>query len=166
MIGLIASPLAWIAKAIPVWAWLLLAGLAWGGFQHYRARSAVAELHKQELSAAKEREKALQESVNESQRRLRAQNEAIRYANESTKLATADAVAANDAVARLRVSLNAVKARAASANTSAGGRSETERVANVLGSCAERYQYLASRIDAAIIAGQTCQRSYESLRTP
>jgi hypothetical protein len=162
MIALILPRLLTFARAIPWWAWLLAAVLAWGGWQRHRAQSVAAQYQRAQASAAAEREAALQASITETARRLAAQQKATNDARAQTTKARASAAAAGDAVVRLRERL-AQSASAAPDNPAAAVRSEAAALARVVGECAARYRGLAEVADAAVIAGRACEQSYEAL---
>jgi Protein of unknown function (DUF2514) len=163
--GLI-SPLLGIVRAIPLWVWALAAALAWGGWQKHRATSIAAEFAQAQQQAAAEREQALAATIAETARRLAAQQEATRRAD--TSLAKARGAAASAAVAAdgLRSRLAAIKADAAASNPAATGAGQTDRLAELLGTCADRHRDVAAAADRAIIAGIACEQSYNALTPP
>lgn len=157
------SPLAGLARAVPIWAWVVLACLAWGGWQRHRAQAAGAELQRAQAHAAAEREQALQASITETGRRLAAQQEIAHAADQAASRARADAAAAADAAGRLRQRIAALQASAAAGHSPAAGASPADRLAGALATCAERYRDVAAAADRAINAGRACERAYESL---
>lgn len=159
-----------LAKMVPIWVWLVLAILGWGGWQNHKANVAAAELvdERQKISAA--REQAMQASMAETARRLRAQEEANRYATEQTALSRADALAAGAALDRVQQRANQLASRAGSCDTSvASGRTTASEAARMLADLQrradERAGLLARIADERGIAGEACQRAYEALGT-
>ena len=112
---------------------------------------------------AAEREQALQAAINETARRLAAQAQATKEADENLNRARSAAVGAAAAADRLRVRLAAIKADAGASNPAAAGASQTDRLADVLGQCADRYREVAAAADRAVIAGRACEASYNAL---
>jgi hypothetical protein len=90
------------------------------------------------------------------------------HATTQALAARADADAARTAEQRLRARLAAVQARARAPDPAAPGGSAptghaTDLLADVLGQCVGRVRSLAEYADAARIAGEACERSYQSL---
>lgn len=111
----------------------------------------------------------------EEQRRLAAQQEII-HANElAVTQARADASAARDAAARLRERVAAILASAgsgqaggnpAAVTASAPADDAIRMCADLLGRADARLRVLAQVADEAHAAGQSCERSYDSLTPP
>lgn len=143
-------------KAVPVWVWALAAALAWGGWQKHQATEA-------QRAIAEQREEAMQATITETARRLKAQEGVTRDADKAAAKARASAASAAASVVRLRERLAATSA---SADPTAPSTGEAARLADLLGQCADRYVFVAGAADRAIVAGQACERAYESLKTP
>lgn len=150
-------------RVIPWWLYAGAALLAWGGFQRHRATSAVNTLRVTEARAAAEHAKGLEAQIAETQRRITKQQEIINESESKAARASAAAASSNAAVQRLQQRLAAIKAGAGSTGPAAAGGSSTDGLAGALGECADRYAAVAAVADRAIIRGQTCERTYESL---
>jgi len=162
--GLIFASVLSFLKAIPFWVYLLVAVVAWGGYQRYQAKSAAAVYQKAQIDAAKATEAALAENIRETARRLAEQTKVTQDAETKLAKARAAAVAADGAAGRLRQRLDAIRAASAPAgDPSAAGASTTDRLADVLGQCADRYRAVAASADRAIISGHACEQSYQAL---
>lgn len=163
------SALLGLAKGVPIWAWALVAALAWGGWQRHLATSRADTLRKAEASAAAEQIQAAQAAASETARRLQAQEEVTRVAiakAQSNARAAADARAAAE---RVRVAAQSLAASAASSDPAAPADCEAARsagrlLADLLGRAVTRAAVLADHADAARTAGQACQAAYDSLR--
>lgn len=155
-----------ILTRVPVWAWALVACLAWGGFQRHRALASAAELQHQQAEAAAAHSQALQATIAETERRLAAQTEVVHAAQTETAKARASASAAAAAVGQLRKRIAAAQAGASASNPAAADRGQTDHLAGALGACADRYLELAATADGAVIAGRACERAYEALTRP
>ena len=151
-------------RSVPIWMWALIAALAWGGWQRHEAQQAAATLASQQATAAVQREAALQASIAETSRRLAAQERVTEDAQRSTVKARAAAAGAAGAAQRLRQQLAALRADAGAEHPAAAASSSTDRLADLLGHCADRYREVAAAADRAIIAGAACERSYDTLR--
>lgn len=160
---LVLKPILAVLRAIPWWAYVIAACLAWGGYQRWRANSAAKEYQQAQAEAAAEREQALQAAINETARRLAAQAQATKEADENLNRARSAAVGAAAAADRLRQRLAAVKADAGASHPAAAGTSQTDRLADAIGECADRYREVAGIADRAIVAGRTCEASYQAL---
>ncbi len=162
--GLILSPVLSFLRAIPWWAYAIAACLAWGGYQRHKATSAAKVYQNAQIEAAKATEAALAENIRETARRLAEQQKATQDAELKLSKARADAGAASAAAGRLRDRLVAIRsAEPRASDPAASGTSITDRLAGVLGECADRYRTVAAIADRAIIAGRTCEASYQAL---
>jgi Protein of unknown function (DUF2514) len=153
---------------VPVWAWLLAAALAWGGWHRWRAIDARAEFQRAEQQAAAERAADAASVASETTRRLQAIQKEADRAQETAKAARADADAARTAEQRLRARIAAAQASAGAGDPAASGGSSPASeaagvLADVLGRCVERVRRLAEYADNARIAGETCEASYYTL---
>lgn len=162
--GLILAPVLSVLRAIPFWVWLLAAAIAWGGYQRWRANSEAEVYQQAQIEAAKKTEAALADNIRETARRLAAQQKATQDAELQTAKARADAGAAAGAAERLRQQLISLRAASAPAGDStAAGAGTTDRLADVLGQCADRYRDVAAAADRAVIAGRACEAAYNAL---
>jgi hypothetical protein len=162
--GLILAPVMSFVRAIPFWVWLLAAAVAWGGYQRWRANSAAEVYQQAQIEAARKTEAALADNIRETARRLAAQQKATEDAELKASKARADAGAAAGAAVRLRQRLDDLRAASAPAgDTAAAGAGATDRLADLLGQCADRYREVASSADRAIVAGHACEASYQAL---
>lgn len=164
MLGGVLSLLA----RVPVWAWALAALLAWGGWQRHQAKASAAELASQQAQAAQAREVALQANITETQRRLRAQHGVTQDAQAQLDQVRAARLAADRMAARLRAQLAAGHASAgadhpATAADCEAASARSRVLAELLGRADDRAGSLAAAADAARIAGQACERSYDAL---
>lgn len=150
-------------RAIPFWIYIVAACLAWGAYQRFLAASSANKLHQAQIEAAAEREQATQAALVETNRRLAAQAAIARDADERKAIADLDAAASLRAADKLRKQLAAIRASVAASNPAAASASQTDRLAEVLGACADRYRDVATVADRAIISGRACERAYEAL---
>lgn len=122
--GLILSPVLGILRAIPIWAYVIVACLAWGGWQKHRATATQKEFQQAQAEAAAAREVALKESIEETSRRLAAQQKVVKNADVQLTQVRAQAASAADAVSRLRTRLAAVGPSASAPDSALAGASE------------------------------------------
>lgn len=158
-----------LLRAVPLWVWLLLAVLAWGGWQRHRATAAAQDLAAVQLQAAQQREAALAAAVREQARVAAEQGAIADETRHRLDRARADAGRARAAADRLRVaaaSAAAGAAAAAAAGDCAPAVAAAGVHADVLGRAVERARILAEHADAAGAAGEACQRAYDALRAP
>lgn len=131
--------------------------------------AARAELAQARLDAARAQVKAVDDARIEEQRRTAAQTEIANAATKDLEGARADAAAANDASGRLRQRVaELLAAGRATGNPAAAGSGSAAGeplgvLADVLGRADQRAGILAGYADAARIAGQACERAYDSL---
>jgi hypothetical protein len=163
---MLVNPLFWLA--------LLLGGLvAYGGGRwqqsHADAAKYEADRTKAALSAAVDQVRAVERARDEEQRRTAAQTEIANAAIQNAKSAQADAriadAARRELLARVTALVNASRS-AGNTNAVGGGPSAGDAaglLADVLGKIDQRAQELAEFADAAHIAGQACERSYDAL---
>ena len=160
---IILQPILSVLRAIPWWAYAIAACLAWGGWQRHRATSAAATYQQAQAEAAAEREQALRDSIAETERRLAAQAKATKDADEQAAKAKSSAAAAAGAAERMRQRLAAIKADSGASHPTVASAGTTDRLAEVLGECVDRYRAVAVAADRAVIAGRACEASYQAL---
>lgn len=158
-----------LLKAVPVWAWVIAAALAWGGVQHWRARSAGETLRQQQAVSAAAETQALRTSIAETERRVAAQEEVASAARYAMDRAQRDAAAARADAGRVRDAAIAYAAGAAASGAAAVGdckaaEATRDLFADLLGRTANRASELADLADRAQIAGRACELAYDSLR--
>jgi hypothetical protein len=164
--GLILSPILSFVKLVPFWVWILSAVLAWGGWQKHQATVSAAKAQAQQTEIATETQKALQESIAETARRLEAQQEVAKNAEVAASIARADAAGASVAASRLRARLAAIASSTAASGASAPAGRASDGLPNLLADCADRYSSVAAAADRAIVAGTHCVGAYEALSKP
>jgi hypothetical protein len=165
-----------VAGAVPVWLWVLLAVLLWGGWQRHQAKAAAETYTRAVAQAAADRETQLLADAAETARRLQTQQGAAQHARTQAQKNAADAASARTAAEQLRARLAALQANPGAADSApADGSPPTGPTAGVLADllnrCVGRARELAEYADAARTAGQTCETSYDALtaqppRTP
>jgi hypothetical protein len=168
---MIAAPLALglkLFRAVPLWAWAVIAALLWGGWQHRRADLAVAELARERAEAAILREQAVSAALAETQRRIAAQQEIADAAERKARRARDDAAAAGAAADRLRQYAAELAASAAACNSAPAAFGEAASapavvLADMLGRLEARGRDLAAEADRRGIAGSECAGRYDAL---
>jgi hypothetical protein len=163
---MLANPRFWLVL-------LVSALLAYSGGRWQQSRADAAkydgERTKAALSAAVDQVKAVDRARAEEQRRTAAQTEIANAAIQNAKAAQADARAADAARRELlaRATALANAARRPGDSDAVGGSAPAfnaaDLLADVLGKIDQRAQEVAEFADAAHIAGQACERSYDSL---
>lgn len=164
---------------IPDWLKLIAFGLLLAalGTQTVRLSSEQAAHAKTQASFSDERVaaadaqgRALAEQRDEFERRIGVKDATIQAAQDAAAAARGDAVTARLAGNSLRESTEALVERARAAGWRAGagaGSAATDDpigvLADVLGRADQRAGILAEYADASRIAGQACERSYNSL---
>jgi hypothetical protein len=168
-------------RAVPLKAWLLLLGLGVGAWLHL---SAVSTARKEGDKAATDRvmalwgaanirarelaEQATADNLAEERRRQAAMQKEIDDATTALDAARRDADAARRASVGLRDAFASAAARrcAAAPNpATTGDRPSTEGrlLAEVLGELDDEAGRLAAEVDRRGIAGDACERAYDSL---
>jgi hypothetical protein len=165
----ILDPRAWLAAILGLA--LAYCGGRWEQSAHdkavYQAKATAAA-----LDAARAQIKAVDTARIEERRRTDAQTEIANAAKNEADMARDDARTAGDAADRLRARVAELLAvgRAAGNPTSPAGSAAAGDplgvLADVLEKADRRAGILAEYADAAHIAGQTCERSYDALSQP
>lgn len=158
------------ARVVPAWAWVLLAVLAWGGWNQFKADRATAKVQRAQLDRVNDlvrtqalREQAMHGALLETTRRLTAQQEAARNAERRRLQAAAAAASAADALRMLEHDAAAAAARACPGDPAAAAVGPAGQLADALGDSAARYLAVARVADDAIIRGLECEQRYDAL---
>lgn len=165
------GPVLGVLRAVPWWAWLLGAALAWGGWHRWRAIDARADFERAKVQAQAEHAAQLERDTRETQRRTRTIMEAADAATIQSRAHRADADRARAALERVRAQLAAHQADRRPADPSAAGSSAPAAdagmvPAELLGRCGTRILELARLADERGTAGAACERGYDALRPP
>lgn len=159
-----------LVPRVPLWAWALVALLAWGGWNRFQAVRATDRLATATVQAKIASAQAEAAAAAETTRRVQAQQEVINAQSRRTARAQADAATATAAGQRLRDRLAAMQAdRArdtAAADAGAAANDPIGVLADVLGRCSARHRSVAQYADTARDAGIACQQSYDALGKP
>lgn len=154
----------WVAAALVVG---LLAGSL--GAWHVRGLSADRDLAALREDVAAGRAAAALEALKLRQAQERAIEEVQHHANQSAAAARRDAAAAADLAGRLREHITRLAAATAADSPAAGASHAASGAglvfADVLAGADARLRALAEYADQARVAGFTCQRTYEAVRS-
>ena len=169
--ALILAKMTGIASKVPIWGWALAAALAWGGWHRHKA---VTEHHafeqaKTETAAAQDAD-VLAKQI-ESNRQLKAIQEAADAANIQSTRDRAAAASAADAAGRLRQRVAALQAAAKPADPDIARRCDaaTEAIdvlADVQRRVAEAAGLYAAQADANRTGWEACAGSFKGLMPP
>ena len=143
-------------RAVPISMWVIALVLGWGAYQKHSATVAQKALNEHTVAE-------LKATIAENERLIKEQNEYLAKNKVEISRARMDATTASLSLNRLRNTLKELNKRTPRAPASAAG-STTETLTRILGECATEYRQLAEITDGAIIAGNTCQRAYGSLK--
>ncbi len=157
-----------IFGALPIWAWVLLAVLAWGGMQRHQAKALEREKAQAVQKAAQDEIEQVRADLEESKRRnAEVTNAAIQAQKQAAQSAAAvDRLRATEQ--RLRDKVAAIEAIASGNNPGAppGSQAAEEArglLAKLYGSCRTRVIEVSRFADQAMTAAEACERSYDSL---
>lgn len=163
------STVTGLLRAVPAWAWVVIAALAYGSWQHHRATAAGQQLLEQHQAAAQAQAQAASAALSETVRRMEAQHAIAQQAR--TEAASAAAAAADLRVAadRLRARLAAATASPSASGPAAAARgpptqSAADLCQGLLGRTLDAAGQLAAHADASRAAGIACERAYETLK--
>lgn len=164
------APIIGVLGKVPVWAWLLGAALAWGGYHRLQAIGAKADFKEAQVQAQAAHDKQIAADATESARRAKTIMEAADAANIQAEQARAAAVRERDSRKRVQLDVAALQADARRRDSETpGGCAATEAagavLADLLGRAEERAGILAEYADGAWIAGTACERSYDALNS-
>ena len=155
-----------VLKRVPIWIWIVMAVLCWGGFQRHSAKAAERKESALREAVVQREAAEAKQAVEQKAAQLEAQRKVIDDATTRAAREAADAAAARASLQRLRASLAAGASNAASAPAAAGSPAagpSSAVLADMLGRCAGRVLELAEFADAASGAGSACERSYDAL---
>lgn len=168
--SLILGRLMALGSRMPLWAWLLVIVLLWGGCQRHDAKKEARARVETAEAAASAAEAARLKNANEAAEQSRAIARSIDNAQQEIARAAEDRRRADDAVARLRLAAaEAARSRgpaqgAGTAASSAASAPGAAVLSDVLGRCVAEYRDLATALDASRSAGAACERAYEVTR--
>jgi translation initiation factor 2B subunit (eIF-2B alpha/beta/delta family) len=156
----------------PLAALALMLVACWGVWRGgYHAADQEWRQRWTERDAADARALAHQQAAarTEEQRRQAAITKVTQNAQQQISSARADAVSARAAADRLQRTIDGMRQRGASNNSSAtsGGQATARQcgvLADVLSESVERNRQLAAEADRSRIAGQACERAYDSVK--
>lgn len=167
MIGLL-SPVLSILRGVPVLVWVVVACLAWGGYQRHNAKAQERAKNAIIQQVAAEEAKALRASIAESERRAKAHQEIASAAQAKIADLERSHAAVRAVSTRVRTAAVAVAASAAASNSAAAGGCQASDaaagvLAELLGRAADRAEILANLADRSRAAGQACEAAYNAL---
>ena len=162
------TPVLGILRGVPILAWVVVACLAWGGYQRHNARAQERAKNAGIQQVAAEEAKALRASIAESERRAQAHQEIASAAQAKIADLERSRAAVRAVSTRVRTAAVAVAASAAASNSApAGGCQASDAAAGVLaellGRAADRAALLANLADRSRAAGQACEAAYNAL---
>lgn len=147
------TPILSVIRLVPVWVWITIALLAWGGWNRHRATTAT------KAAAAAEQRAAVEAATSEAERKERQKEqqyaENARLAAEAYSANLSKVRASGDAARReLGVLLDMVSkptapaSGAGSSPPASGGTDEATKLRTVLGECARAIQTVAEAADS------------------
>lgn len=166
--------MSWLTSGVTVWraiAALILGACLFGAgwtVNGWRKDREIAEIRR---AAAVDQVKATDLARAEEQRRIAAQTEIANAAKQEAEQARADARAADAVASQLRQRVAELVAASRAGNPAAASGSEAAGdplgvLADVLSRADRRAGILAEYADAARVAGEACERSYDALTRP
>lgn len=146
------KPLLALARAVPLWVWVIAAALAWGGWQRHRAISATeARAAAEQAAAISAATAAAEQAAREREHALNtsAQKAADAYRSREARLRR-DAAAVRDERDRLLHAVDAAGACPAGAGASApGGADAAAGLRAVVRQCVGALAQVAAAADAS-----------------
>lgn len=165
-------------KAVPLWAWVMLALVIGLGAQEVRVRAGQAETAtaRKDLSdyraAVAEASRKAEASAREEERRRQAAVDQVEIkAKEKIDAANADADGARNAADGLQREVNRLRAsRAATCNAIAAGERKARGdafsvLADVFQESVDRNRGLADALERSRVAGKACEAAYDGIRS-
>lgn len=157
-----------ILRRVPVWAWVLVLVLAWGGWQRHVAKVQGAKAAAAIASSAAKDKAAADAALADLDRQVKIQKEATNAEHHAAERDRAAAAFAVDALRRLRVRL-ATSHPGPAPTASAGGptaQAGPDVCPELLGRLGEAAGRLAEIADARGRAGTACERISEVTSNP
>lgn len=150
------APALGVLRVVPVWAWVIAAALAWGGWQRHRAITATEARAQIEQTAAVAQATAAAEAAARASEAATADAVRRAYDETRTRLARVERAAAGlrDDADRLRAAVGVYAASACAPGDAASAPSRTDgasvvagRLALVVRECADALQTVAAVAD-------------------
>ena len=162
------TPALGILRGVPILVWVVVACLAWGGYQRHNARAQERAKNAVIQQVAAEEAGALRASIAESERRAQAHQEIASAAQAKIADLERSHAAVRAVSTRVRTAAVAVAASAAASNSAAAGGCQASDaaagvLAELLGRAADRAALLANLADRSRSAGQACEAAYNAL---
>lgn len=158
-----------LLRGVPILVWVVIACLAWGGYQRHNAKAQERAKNAVIQQVAAEEAKALRASIAESERRVQVHQEIASAAQAKVDELERSHAAVRAVAARVRPAAAAYAASAAASNPAAAGNCQAAQavtgvLADLLGRATDRASVLADLADRSRAAGQACEAIYDSLR--
>lgn len=158
-----------LLRGVPILVWVVIACLAWGGYQRHNAKTQERAKNAVIQQVAAEEAKALRASIAESERRVQAHQEIASAAQAKVDELERSHAAVRAVASRVRPAAVAYAASAAASNPATAGNCQaaeavTGVLADLLGRATDRASVLADLADRSRAAGQACEAIYDSLR--